>query len=197
VINSTAGWQTVTLTSPVSVTSGQTVWLSWVFQTNPGIRYIVGTPARAESPALWSGGMPTTFGTASFGNYKYSIYCTYTTGAGSAKSSDDLVGFNSNKSNKEMMAIDPNPNDISKEKVLIYPNPTNGSVTVKWETCYEDRLILTIFNIIGTPVKTVQNEPDINEIQVDLSEMSHGMYIFELKDSKNNLILNRSRIIKH
>ncbi|MBK6283797.1 MAG: right-handed parallel beta-helix repeat-containing protein [Draconibacterium sp.] len=33
VINSTTGWQTVSLTSPVQVNAGQTVWLSWVFKT--------------------------------------------------------------------------------------------------------------------------------------------------------------------
>jgi hypothetical protein len=196
VINPAAGWQTVALNSPVTVTSGQTVWLSWVFQTNPGIRYITGTPARAESPALWAGGMPATFGTATFGNYKYSIYCTYTTGAGVAKSSGDQLGINSNEQNKEMMSIDPNTADIRKEKVLIYPNPTEGSITVKWETFYGNRLMLTIYNIIGNPVKTVQIEPDINEIQVDLNDIKGGIYLFELKDIKNGLIINRSRVIK-
>jgi hypothetical protein len=196
VINPAAGWQTVALNSPVTVTSGQTVWLSWVFQTNPGIRYITGTPARAESPALWAGGMPATFGTATFGNYKYSIYCTYTTGAGVAKSSGDQLGINSNEQNKEMMSIDPNTADIRKEKVLIYPNPTEGSITVKWETFYGNRLKLTIYNIIGNPVKTVQIEPDINEIQVDLNDIKGGIYLFELKDIKNGLIINRSRVIK-
>ena len=81
-INSTAGWQTIPLTSPYSVASGQKVWLAWVFETNPGIRYVAGTPARAESPNLWAGGMPDPFGTATFANYRYSIYCTYTIGSG-------------------------------------------------------------------------------------------------------------------
>ena len=81
-INSTAGWQTVSLISPVRVTSGQKVWLSWVFENNPGIRYVAGTPARAESPQVWAGGMPDPFGTASFADYKYSLYCTYITGTG-------------------------------------------------------------------------------------------------------------------
>ena len=79
-VSSTPGWQTVTLTSPVTVSSGQTVWLAWVFQSNPGTRYTAGTPARAQSPATWSGGMPTVFGTASYANYKYSLFCTYTPG---------------------------------------------------------------------------------------------------------------------
>jgi hypothetical protein len=197
-ISSAAGWQKIALTSPVTVASGQTVWLSWVFQTNPGVRYISGTPAIAQSSASWSGGMPATFGTvAETKQLKFSIYCTYTPGAvGINKSSDDLIDINSSKSNKEMKAIEPNPTDISKEKVLIYPNPTEGNITVKWETFYKDRLILTIYDLKGSSVKTVLVEPDINEIQVDLSDMSRGMYIFELKDSKNIGLVNRTKILK-
>jgi hypothetical protein len=193
VVSATEGWQTVALTSPVAVTSGQTVWLSYVFQTNPGVRYVAGTPARALATTAWAGGMPATFGAATFANYKFSLYCTYTTGAGVAKSSGDQLDINSNKS---MKGIEPNPTDISKEKVLIYPNPAEGSVTVKWETYFEDRLTLTIYNLQGTPVKTVQIEPEINEIQVDLNDIKDGIYLFELKETKNGLIINRSRIVK-
>ena len=82
VINSTAGWQTVSLISPVAVISGQKVWLSWVFENNPGVRYVADTPARAQSAETWPGGMPDPFGTSAFANYKYSIYCTYTAGTG-------------------------------------------------------------------------------------------------------------------
>jgi hypothetical protein len=80
VVNSSGGWQTVTLSSPVSVTSGQTVWLAWVFQNGIGTRYTTGTPGRALSTATWSSGMPEAFGTSSTAGTKYSIYCTYTKG---------------------------------------------------------------------------------------------------------------------
>jgi hypothetical protein len=205
-INPAEGWQKINLTSPVTVASGRKVWLSWVFETNhnPGVRYIASSVAAAQSSASWSGSMPATFGTVTPKYNQYSIYCTYTTGIGVAnteglgvaKSSDDLLDINSNMSNKEMKAIEPTPTDISKEKVLIYPNPTEGNITVKWETYYEHRLILTIYDMKGSSVKTVLVEPDINEIQVDLSDMSRGMYIFELKDSKNIMLVNRTKILK-
>ena len=76
-ISSATGWQTVSLTSPILVNSGQTVWLSWVFQNNPGIRYTTGTPGRAASSYIWSDGMPTNFGTATIASTKYSVYCNY------------------------------------------------------------------------------------------------------------------------
>ncbi|MBK6283475.1 MAG: BACON domain-containing protein [Draconibacterium sp.] len=82
IINPTAGWQTVTLTNPVGVASGQTVWLGWVFENSPGVRYATGTPGRAQTLDTWSSGMPATFGTSTISSIKFSIYCTYTAGAG-------------------------------------------------------------------------------------------------------------------
>jgi len=183
-INSTAGWQTVSLTNPVTVNSGQKVWLSWVFQNNPGVRYVAGTPARAQSAALWSGGMPDPFGTSSLANYRYSIYCTYIT-----SSSDEIKPMN------EPLKI--NSSYRNEEEVLIYPNPAYDEVTVTWKNNYKDRLALTIYDLHGRPVKTLQVEPDVNEIYVDLSDIRYGIYLFELKESGNSRVINRSRIIKY
>lgn len=76
-INKTAGWQTLPLISPVSVDKGQTIWLSWVFEDNPGVRYTSISRNSAESEATWSGGMPITFGNSTFAGSLYSLYCTY------------------------------------------------------------------------------------------------------------------------
>lgn len=184
IISSSAGWQTVSLTSPVPVTSGQKIWLSWVYENNPGIRYISGTPARAQSSALWAGGMPSTFGTSTFANYRYSIYCTYTTGSG-----DEV------KYTNEPVEINTLYN--TEEEILIYPNPTDGEFTVKWKSRYGQRLNITIYNILGRVVREVKTDPDVNEIRMDLNGTSRGIYLFEMKDKKNDLILNRSRIIRN
>jgi len=76
-VNGSEGWQTVTLQSPVSVSAGQKVWLSWVLQNPVGVRATAGAPGRAEASATWSGGMPATFGSTTVGNYNYSVYATY------------------------------------------------------------------------------------------------------------------------
>ena len=73
----TAGWQTVNLTSPVYVSGGSTVWLAWVYESNPGIAYETGSPGRYQSTAEWSGGMPDPFGTGAQADFLYSIYATY------------------------------------------------------------------------------------------------------------------------
>ncbi|MCK5059281.1 MAG: PKD domain-containing protein [Candidatus Aminicenantes bacterium] len=76
-ISGSTGWQTINLSSSVYVSSGTTVWLAWVYQTNPGIRYQTGSPGRYQSTSTWSGGMPDPFGSGSQSNYLYSIYATY------------------------------------------------------------------------------------------------------------------------
>jgi hypothetical protein len=85
-VSGTTGWQTVALQSPVSVSAGQRIWLAWVFERNPGMAATEGTPGRAESPATWSGGMPTTFGTSSIQNYIYSVYANYSPAPATATS---------------------------------------------------------------------------------------------------------------
>ncbi len=70
-VNPAAGWQTVYLSSPVTVTIGQTVWLAWVFQNSIGVRYTAGTPGRAMSSQTWSSGMPDNYGASGVSNYKF------------------------------------------------------------------------------------------------------------------------------
>jgi hypothetical protein len=77
-ISGLPGWQGVCLTSPPYVSAGSTVWLAWVYESNPGIRYQTGSPGRYQSSQTWSGGMPDPFGSGSQTSYIYSIYATYT-----------------------------------------------------------------------------------------------------------------------
>ncbi len=79
-VSRSEGWQTVWLSSPVSVTSGATVWLSWLFEDATEVRYQQGTPgrARALSSYRWEDGMPSFFGVSDMVGYQYSVYCSYT-----------------------------------------------------------------------------------------------------------------------
>jgi agmatine deiminase len=79
VVSGSTGWQTINLTTPVFVQGGTTIWLAWVYEDNPGIKYQSGSPGRVDAGVGWSGGMPDPFGSGSQSNYIYSIYATYTT----------------------------------------------------------------------------------------------------------------------
>jgi hypothetical protein len=74
-VRSTQGWQTVSLTTPVNVTSGQKVWLAWVFENTPYVRYqATATPGSVSAiNSTWSSAMPSTFGTNWNANYKFSV----------------------------------------------------------------------------------------------------------------------------
>jgi hypothetical protein len=76
-VSGTTGWQTINLENSVAVQAGVTVWLAWVYESNPGIRYQTGSPGRFQSSSTWSGGMPDPFGSGSQTDYIYSIYATY------------------------------------------------------------------------------------------------------------------------
>ena len=76
-VNSIEGWQTVDLISPVFVRAGTPIWLAWVYENNPAIRYQIGSPGRAQSNETWSDGMPSYYGSSSVYSYIYSIYATY------------------------------------------------------------------------------------------------------------------------
>ena len=79
-IDANPGWQTVQLTSPVDVNEGDTIWLAWVFETNPGTHYRAVYPTARYAPGQrFEDGMPTDFGTSSSGyGMKFSIHAVYT-----------------------------------------------------------------------------------------------------------------------
>ena len=76
-ISGSTGWQTINLTGSAYVSGSSTVWLAWVYESNPGIAYQTGSPGRYQSSQTWSGGMPDPFGSGSQTTYIYSIYATY------------------------------------------------------------------------------------------------------------------------
>jgi len=76
-VSGTTGWQTISLTSDVTVAGGDTVWLAWVYESNPGIRYEVGTPGRYDAGVGWASGMPASYGSGSQSNFIYSVYANY------------------------------------------------------------------------------------------------------------------------
>ena len=134
VINATESWQTVNLQSPLFVASGQIVWLAWVFENNPGIRFTAGTPGRADSSATWSGGMPTTFGTSTVAGYIYSVYATYSTGPDTTPPAD-VSGFTAMAGDEQISLSWTNPTDADFAGVKIlrktgsHPTtPTDGTV---------------------------------------------------------------------
>jgi parallel beta-helix repeat protein len=184
VINTTAGWQTVTLSAPVDVSVGQTVWLAWVFQNNPGVRYTTGFPGRAQSSATWTGGMPITFGTSYIYNNKYSIYCTYTVNTTlknatipeianivsiSSPIADDDNEVKKNVSDEGLI-------DLKwKNDFKLYPNPAKSFINVDYTNIPEPGTIIEIVDGSGRAIFNKLVESEFNRIDTHL--LKSGIYI--------------------
>ncbi|MHC4676493.1 MAG: lamin tail domain-containing protein, partial [Planctomycetota bacterium] len=74
-------WQTVYLSEPVYIGAGTKIWLAWVYENNPGIRFADGSPGRVitSPPKDWNDipPMPDPFGGSWQDDYIVSIYATY------------------------------------------------------------------------------------------------------------------------
>jgi hypothetical protein len=168
-VSSEAGWQTIDLSSPVAVNAGDIVWLAWVFEDNPGIRYTAGTPARAHSSETWSGGMPTVFGSSNMDDYKYSLYCSYSTS-----------GYSNHP----------------EDKFLVFPNPATDKVTVSWNLKYNNGLVLTLVNSTGQKVSTLNTDHNQNEVELNLNEYTAGLYLLIIKNPEKERVIYRARVVK-
>ncbi|MHC4560980.1 MAG: S8 family serine peptidase [Planctomycetota bacterium] len=130
-VNSSAGWQTVELTSPVEANAGETVWLAWVYENNPGIRYDIGTPGRVDAGVGWSGGMPDPFGGGIQADYIYSIYATYCTDGSSCSTSvignTDVFPYTTTAANRRAVPYTM-PEDGTLESISMYHEGGSGSM---------------------------------------------------------------------
>ncbi len=80
-VRSTRGWQTISLQNPINANNDSTIWLAWIFSSNPGIAYVSGSPGRYQANgSSWSANgnnMPSTYGSGAQSNYRYSVYANY------------------------------------------------------------------------------------------------------------------------
>jgi len=170
VVSSTDGGQTVLLSNPVSVATGQTVWLAWVFQNGATLRYTAGTPGRAVSSAKWANGLSEDFGSSSQANYKYSVYCTYTPEAQSYLKSAEIA-----------LGVEEEKNLTNND--LIYPNPTTGIVNMQFGEKPESDFWISVYNSSGALISKINVEGQ--EQAIDLSGNPPGIYLIKI-DQKNS-----------
>jgi hypothetical protein len=107
------------------------------------VRYTAGTPGRVQSSATWSSGMPATFGTATIGTNKFSIYCTYIVGGTKSAEISTVV---SKVSNDEFT-------------FKAYPNPFTDKLNIEFSYTNDTHAKLEIYNIAGSRLETLFNGP--------------------------------------
>jgi hypothetical protein len=181
-VNSAEGWQTVFLSNPVSVNMGQKVWLSWVFENNPGIRYAVGQPARAQSSETWSAGLPSAFGSVDFVNYTYSVYCTFVSKQTSLKEAE-IPEISHNETLLE--TEDENPMyEVDMNNFIFYPNPAKSFITIDFSQFPETRTEIIIIDSNGRIVinKLVQSR----STRIDINHLLPGLYFIKSVNPEMN-----------
>jgi hypothetical protein len=170
-VNSSEGWQTVSL-GTIPVTSGQKVWLSFVFENLTGVRYATGAPGRALSYARWSEGMPPTFGASTIAGINYSIYCTYITdGTKSAEIATGTV-----------------PDDKSAD-LNVYPNPFSDGLRFEFVSQESVNARIDMYDMTGRMVKTIFEQPIQDGVSYKAEfrpeAVISGMYIYRVTIGDN------------
>ncbi|MGD8780203.1 MAG: PKD domain-containing protein [Ignavibacteria bacterium] len=159
-----AGWQTINLTNDVLVQEGDTVWLAWIYEKIPGVRYQSGSPGRVEAGSDWSGGMPELFGNCSRSNHVYSIYANY--------SPVTTVDIEDDKFT---------PNDFVL--YTAYPNPFNSSTRIKFSLPQNSTVSISVYNILGQKVFELADKnlfAGIHTLDFDASKLSSGIYFYSI-----------------
>jgi len=80
-------------------------------------------------------------------------------------------------------------NDLENNKPQIFPNPTDRLITIKSKTKINT---IEVFNLAGQRIKALN--PFKNEVSLDLSEFTKGVYVLKVLDENNSI--NTFKIIK-
>lgn len=70
--------------------------------------------------------------------------------------------------------------------VRYYPNPAASFINFEFQKGYDKTYSLLIFNFIGK--KVVELKPAEEKITVPLTDFYRGVYIFQLRDTKGNIV---------
>lgn len=90
-VNTSRGWQTVSLPQWLAVTPTSNLWIAWGFEKNIATFYRSGTPGRYQISANWNGAMPANFGTGTLANYQYSVYANVVSKTASPKGARTIL----------------------------------------------------------------------------------------------------------
>ncbi len=92
---------------------------------------------------------------------------------------DTNPAITTNTFNTEFVAALANPNFTSNQ-IIIYPNPAKHSVTIDLTQSAEHLSEIVFFDIVGKKVKVI-NAFGENQISIDVSDLSKGVYLIEIQ----------------
>lgn len=92
-------------------------------------------------------------------------------------------------------SINPNINTISKDYKLFtnYPNPFNSTTIIKYSVSIKSNVSIKLYDISGKYLQTIVNNksqnPGAYEVQVNMSNLSSGIYLCKYNESVIKLTL--------
>ncbi len=76
--------------------------------------------------------------------------------------------------------------DNEVRSVKFYPNPAVSFINFEFQTSAYKSYNLLIFNFIGK--KVIELKPAAEKITVPLTDFYRGVYVFQLRDAKGNIV---------
>ncbi|MBL1215461.1 MAG: T9SS type A sorting domain-containing protein [Ignavibacteriae bacterium] len=81
-------------------------------------------------------------------------------------------------------------NLLASTKLSLYPNPTNSMVNIEYVSEQQNRITISVFNILGQIVKTEEHNVTVgksNQIKLTLP-LSSGIYIIQVNDGVKSFV---------
>ena len=76
--------------------------------------------------------------------------------------------------------------DSEVKTVKFYPNPAVSFINFEFLKAYDKSYSLLIFNFIGK--KVIDLKPSEEKIIIPLTDFYRGVYIFQLRDARGNIV---------
>ena len=88
--------------------------------------------------------------------------------------------------------------DISVNNIKVYPNPANNILNIECRDFNGENITISLYNIYGQLVKRLDLKESYDEAQeINVSDLSEGLYLLRMFDSKQQIIKTKRIIIKN
>ena len=78
--------------------------------------------------------------------------------------------------------------------VTVYPNPSDGRSTMEWESNLEVSRV-ELYNFNGQRMQTYMIPKDQHDLQLDIPNLTNGVYLFVLKNEQGEVIERKNWVI--
>ncbi len=185
IADSSAGWQTVSLESPITVNNGDRIWLAWIFSGGgTSISYVTGgglTNGRYSATGTsWStagNNMPTNMGSGSQADFNYSIYANYAQNLSNARNTSVDVSRNVSTAGIGVTRFD----------LSVHPNPVQSGLLhityLNYAKAQELKAIIR--DMFGRVVDQITIKSKTETYNID--KLSKGVYFVNIKDGNRKI----------